>query len=289
MVVSRLSHFKILGLVALFALTACSGSELSSSESETSGSESNTVQAEAVADAAAIEAEVEGSTAEQPLSAEEISSKIIAKLQQARPDFAYGKAMPSPIPGLYQVQVINGPLLYVSEDGDFALNGTMYGVVKGGFVDLRELALKPARAQMMESAPLEDMIVFSPEGETKASVYVFTDVDCGYCRKLHQEVPELNEMGIEVRYLAFPRAGIGSASYRKIASAWCADDRNDALTRLKRRQSISAAYCDENPVADQYTLGNELGVRGTPAIILADGTLLPGYMPAKQLASQLDI
>lgn len=247
-----------------------------------SGTDTNAAQVDEAAEVSVVSGQPKSSAPSQ-----QVARNIVAKLQQARPDFSYGDVMPSPIPGLYQVQVIGGPLLYVSEDGDFAVNGTMYGVVEGGFVDLRELAFKPVRAKKLEEANLDDMIVFSPEGETKASIYVFTDVDCGYCRKLHQEVPELNELGIEVRYLAYPRAGIGSGSYKKIAAAWCADDKLAALTKLKQRQAIDASYCENNPVAQQFELGAQLGVRGTPAIMLEDGTLLPGYLPAKQLAAQL--
>lgn len=218
-----------------------------------------------------------------------VASKIIGKLQTARPDLNYGEVQHSPMPGIYQVQVEQGPLLYVGAEGDFIITGSLYGVVPGGFVDMQELALKPKRKAMLDAVANSDKVVFSPEGETKTYIHVFTDVDCGYCRKLHQEVPELNDLGIEVRYLAYPRAGINSDSHRKIALAWCAKDRQAVMTKLKKRQPVSVEYCEDNPVADQFRLGNELGVRGTPAIVMPDGTLLPGYMPASQLAQHLGL
>ena len=218
-----------------------------------------------------------------------VASHILTKLRQARPDFEYGEVSSSPIDGLYQVQVEGGPLLYVAKDGNFMLTGSLYGVVDGGFLDMQELALKPLRKAALDRLADADQIIFSPKGEVKSYIHVFTDVDCGYCRKLHQEVPELNAMGIEVRYLAYPRAGINSESYRKIATAWCAKDRLETMTRLKNRQPVDAKYCSDNPVAAQYELGNQLGVRGTPAIILPDGTMLPGYLPAKQLAMRLGL
>ena len=116
------------------------------------------------------------------------------------------------------------------------------------------------------------MVIFPAVGETKGVVSVFTDVDCGYCRKLHQEVPKLNQMGIEVRYLAYPRAGVGSRSYQKIVSAWCAADPNKAMTQLKSGMEIPDVSC-ENPVAAQFDLGQQVGVTGTPAIVLEDGRL----------------
>lgn len=218
----------------------------------------------------------------------ETSETIIAKLKLARPDFRYGEVQATPITGLYSVQVEQGPLLYVSEGGDFALTGTIYGVAPGGFIDLKELSMIPKRKASLEAVSASDTIIFPAQNDTKAIVHVFTDIDCGYCRKLHQEVPAMNAKGIEVRYLAFPRAGINSGSYRKIAKAWCAGDRNETLTKLKQNQPVEASYCADNPVAEQYELGNRIGISGTPAIVLEDGRLLPGYLTASQLEDVLN-
>ena len=117
---------------------------------------------------------------------------------------------------------------------------------------------------------------------------MFTDIDCGYCRKLHREIPQLNEMGIEVSYLAYPRAGIGSQSYSKYVSAWCAEDKLGALTLAKNGQEIPAKNCD-NPIAAQYELGQQMGISGTPAIVLEDGRLIPGYLNAQKLANALGV
>ena len=131
------------------------------------------------------------------------------------------------------------------------------------------------------------MIVFSPVGTLKGTVTVFTDVDCFYCQKLHKEVPELNRLGIKVRYLAYPRAGLDSESYRKIATAWCAENPQDAITRLKARESLPENVCSQNPVAAHFQLGQQVGVTGTPALLLDDGTLVSGYMPAQQLVERM--
>ncbi|MNR46183.1 Thiol:disulfide interchange protein DsbC precursor [compost metagenome] len=112
---------------------------------------------------------------------------------------------------------------------------------------------------------------------------MFTDTDCGYCQKLHSEVPELNRLGVEVRYVAFPRQGLQSPAYKELVSVWCAKDRQGAMNLAKTRQEVPAAECD-NPVAKQYALGQMIGVSGTPAIVLANGKLIPGYQPAAQLA-----
>jgi thiol:disulfide interchange protein DsbC len=128
------------------------------------------------------------------------------------------------------------------------------------------------------------MVVF-PAKERKTHITVFTDPDCGYCQKLHTEVPELNRLGIEVRYMAFPRQGQGSHGYNSLVSVWCAKDRLDAMNKAKSRQELPKASC-ANPVMQQYELGGSIGISGTPAIVLANGHLIPGYQPAPQLAKQ---
>ncbi len=131
------------------------------------------------------------------------------------------------------------------------------------------------------------MIVFSPKEKPRHTLTVFTDIDCGYCRKLHAEMDELNSYGIEVRYMMFPRTGLNTPSYQKAVNVWCAKDQQVSMTKAKAGESIPQANCD-NPIASQFDLGQQLGVTGTPALLLGDGSLIPGYRPAKDLAAILD-
>ena len=215
--------------------------------------------------------------------------EILGNLSAVRPDLKFEFVGESVLPGFYAVQVEGGPLLYVSADGGHFFDGNLYQITRNQFVDVRELALNDTRRDVFATRGTDDMIVFKPAGQTKAIINVFTDVDCGYCRKLHNEVPELNAMGIEVRYLAFPRAGLESESYDKIATAWCSDTPNETLTAIKNGKRVSTSVCKDNPVADHYRLGGSMGVTGTPAIILMDGTLIPGYKPAAELAEFLGV
>ena len=210
---------------------------------------------------------------------------IIAKLASARPDLNFEIVGDAALPGFFMVQVEAGPLLYVSEDGNHLFDGNLFKIVNNQFVDVRELGLVAMRRDLFAARRTDDMIIFKPAGQTKAIINVFTDVDCGYCRKLHNEVPELNAMGIEVRYLAFPRAGLVSESFDQIATAWCSDTPNETLTAIKNGKRASTAVCSDNPVAAHYQLGQSLGVTGTPAIVLMDGTLIPGYKPAAEFAA----
>jgi thiol:disulfide interchange protein DsbC len=193
-----------------------------------------------------------------------------------------------PFPGVYEVYMDSGAILFASADGSHVVDASTYRLEPGEFVDIQEERLRPQRAKLLGEIPEEEMIIFSPQGKTEAVAYIFTDIDCGYCQKLHREMREINSYGIEIRYLAFPRAGIDSNSAKKLEAAWCAEDRQDAMTRLKNRQEIPMLSC-ENPVASQYELGNLLRVRGTPAIFRADGSTIPGYRPAAQLASDLGL
>jgi thiol:disulfide interchange protein DsbC len=154
-------------------------------------------------------------------------------------------------------------------------------------VNLGDAAKAERIATVIEDVPISKMIIFGPQ-DAKRHITVFTDIDCGYCRKLHNEVTDLTDAGIQVRYLAFPRAGVGSESHKKYVSVWCNADQQSALTTAKNGGSVPAASC-ENPVTETYNLGQQVGVRGTPTIIFDDGTLTPGYLPSAELIRRLGI
>lgn len=230
-------------------------------------------------------AEKEG---QQNSSAKEAAA-ILSKLSAVRPDLSFKMLGKSSMPGIYEVQVEGGPVLFISADGSHFIDGSLYQITPTQFIDVREVRMAALRRQIFSTMDTDEFIVFKPAGETKAILNVFTDIDCGYCRKLHREVPALNEMGVEVRYLAYPRAGVDSQSYNKIATAWCADDPNAALTNFKNGRESNISVCDDNPVAEQYALGSSIGVNATPATVLMDGTLLLGYRTADDFAQLLGL
>jgi len=194
----------------------------------------------------------------------------------------------SEIAGLYAVSV-EGGMLYVTQDGRYMIAGNLYEAREGRLVNLTEAAKAAERRQLLAEVDPGNLISFPPDGDTKASVFVFTDTDCGFCRQMHQQMLAYHERGIEVRYLAFPRAGAGSPTYDKMVSAWCSDDPRGALTALKRGEGVPENYCEDHPVGVQYGLGQLVGVAGTPSIVLPDGTMLPGYAPPEELAGLLGI
>ena len=214
--------------------------------------------------------------------------KVLEPLKKLRPDFKFESVEPSQVEGIYKANIERGPTIYLTEDGRYFFAGDFFEVGDTGLINIAEKELESERKGLLAEVALDDMIIFGAENK-KAHIYVFTDVDCYYCQKLHREMEEMNSLGIEVRYLAYPRAGIGSPSYNKVASAWCAEEPNEALTRLKAGKEIPENVCEGNPIAAQYDLGGRLGVSGTPALVTEDGKLFPGYKPAEQLAKALGL
>ncbi len=189
----------------------------------------------------------------------------------------------STLPGFYEVG-LGGQLVYVSADGRFLIQGGVFDIVNK--VDLTEQKRSGVRKTALDQLPSENRIVFAPS-EVKHRLTVFTDIDCGYCRRMHQEMADYNARGIAIEYLFFPRAGVGSESFQKAVNVWCATDKNDAMTRAKAGQELERRTCD-NSVLDDFQLGQQIGINGTPALITENGDLLPGYMPADALLQRLD-
>lgn len=209
-------------------------------------------------------------------------------LAKATPMLQVKKISESEIKGLYLVETNNPQDLFVSEDGKLLLAGELFSTDGGQLASISEKRKDGLRKEKMAGIKDVDKIIFPAKGETKAKISVFTDIDCGYCRKLHGEVPRMNEMGIEVSYLGYPRSGVGRPSFKKYVSAWCSENKSQALTDAKNGKDVPEKDC-KNPVAQQFELGQTLGVTGTPAIILQDGTLIPGYVDAEKLAKELKL
>ncbi|MGI9302435.1 MAG: DsbC family protein [Gammaproteobacteria bacterium] len=217
--------------------------------------------------------------AEEKVATELLKTKLGELIPGATPD----SIKPSVVDGLYEV-AYGAQIFYLSADGRYVLRGNLIDVQNR--TNLTESAKASIRGAILNSMDEGQMIVYEPEN-TKHTLTIFTDIDCPYCRRLHAEMGELNDLGIKVRYLAFPRTGVDTPSYHSAVSVWCAKDSAGAMTRAKNGEDVEAKTC-ENPVKDHMALGDELGVTGTPAIYLESGDLIPGYRPAKELASALD-
>lgn len=214
---------------------------------------------------------------------------IEEKLKSVDPSIPITLIELSDMTGFYEVLLGSGEVLYVSEDAQFILSGKAYQVTQDNrLINLTEKRLSGMRLDAVQQVADRDMVIFPAQGEKRARIYVFTDIDCPYCQKLHEEVEALNEAGVEVAYLAFPRSGPGGATASRMDQIWCADDRLAAMESALNGDSVKADAC-QTPVLEQLALGQTLGVNGTPAMITETGDLLPGYMPAERLLPVLGI
>lgn len=215
---------------------------------------------------------------------DEVEAKVLSKFREARPDIQFADVSATEFPGLYQVEFSQGGVIYVSESGDFFLSGQLFKIQKEGVVNLTEQGLTKKRKAILAGIDKRDMITFPAEGDDIKDIYVFTDVSCGFCVKLHNEIADLGKLGIRVNYLAYPRGGANAKAYSTMQSVWCSDDPQGAMTAAKAGERVQENKCSSTTVLDQFALGNRVGVSGTPAIVFEDGSLMPGYRPSAELA-----
>jgi len=189
----------------------------------------------------------------------------------------------SPLPGILQVR-LGSDIVYVTDDGRYLMQGRVLDLDTRQ--DLTDRARSQIRREMVREIEHDDLISYGAE-DSDFEIIVFTDVDCGYCRRLHQQVEEYNDAGIRISYAAFPRAGMGSETSRKMTSVWCADDQRAAMDLAKGGGTPEPMECDA-PVAELYEMGQAVGVTGTPALVTPNGDLIPGYVPPNDLRVRLE-
>jgi thiol:disulfide interchange protein DsbC len=221
-------------------------------------------------------------------SADATEEAIEAKLAEAIPQLEITGGSQSEVPGMYEVLTTNGGNILATADGQYLLTGDVLKVTSQGIANLSEEKRLTQRSSTLAAFGMDGVITYRAKGDEKASIAVFTEIDCPYCRKFHDEVPELNAMGITVNYYGFPRSGPDTPSFAKYVSVWCSDDQMSAMDAAKQGRRVDGQSC-ENPVAEQYQLGQQVGVTGTPAIVLESGRVIPGYRPAKQIAEVLEV
>ena len=216
-------------------------------------------------------------------------TEIVTKINQVLPAGMSVKGIKqSQVDGLFVVDIGDLQPIYASKDGNFFLYGEMYAIKNGELLNTTKQEISLNRRAILDSELSEkDFITFAATDE-KHVITVFTDVDCGYCRKFHGEIEDYNAQGITVNYVAFPRSGLESDSYNKIVSAWCSSDPKGTLTALKEGRDPALKLCQDHPVEDHYLLGQRIGITGTPAIISSSGDLLPGYLPPMALLKKLN-
>ena len=198
------------------------------------------------------------------------------------------REIPSQIEGLTLVELNDGSFVYVFDGKPYFFSGNLYSFSESGISNLSEAYRSEQRVDILGSIDPSGAVIFPASNPWRETLWVFTDVTCGYCQLFHREMAEYNALGLEVRYLAFPRFGMESESGELLETAWCSKDRRDAITRLKAGESLPPERCD-SPVAEHFLLGQRLGVNGTPAIFSGSGVQLPGFVPPDQIMSRLGL
>ena len=216
-------------------------------------------------------------------AADKDEAAVRSAIQTLAPGASIDSIADAVLPGFYEI-VLSGQVFYVSKDAKYLVQGSLYDIAARR--DLTEASRAKLRVAGLKEVPADKRIIFAPDNP-KHTVTVFTDIDCGYCRRMHQQMPEYNKLGIAIEYLFFPRAGVGSESFDKAVTVWCSDDRRKAMTDAKAGVELDKKQCS-NPIEADFALGNRIGVNGTPAVIAADGTQLGGYVPPEQLLERLD-
>lgn len=215
-------------------------------------------------------------------AAAEDGSRATQAMRTLVPEMPIESVQAAPFDGFREI-IVNGNVFYVSDDGKYLIQGMLLDIETR--TDLTESRKAGLRLGIMKNAPEAERIIF-PAKDKKYTVAVFTDIDCGYCRKLHEEVPQYNALGIEVQYLWYPRAGVGSDSFRKAVAVWCDKDQQGAMTQAKAGVDPGNRSCT-NPIEAQYNLGRKAGVNSTPSLVFENGQLAPGYLPPEQLLQRL--
>lgn len=225
----------------------------------------------------------EAKVAPAPIVGTTPEARARAALQTLDPTIQIDRLAAAPIPG-FREAIVGGQVLYVSDDGKYLLQGSLFDMQQKR--DLSQTGISVLRRDELAKVPQKDRIVFAP-AKPKHTVSVFTDIECGYCQKLHQDIAEYNRLGIAIEYLAFPRAGTASPDFRNMESVWCSADRGKALTEAKSGKTVAPKTCT-NPVNMQYQIGQKIGLQGTPMIVTREGIALPGYLPPAAMLQTLD-
>ena len=192
----------------------------------------------------------------------------------------------SSIPDIFAVYYGDLQPIYVTKDGSFFIYGDIYKINTNSISNITDESIAERRKIILENIPKDELISFKSSNE-QFSVVVFTDVDCGYCRKLHNQINEYNKLGISINYAAYPRSGLGTSAFTKMVGAWCSDDPKGSISKLKNNKNLDLSFCDSQPVSKQYVIGQKLGVNGTPAIFSMDGEIFPGYIEPEELLLRL--
>ncbi|MFK7858885.1 MAG: DsbC family protein [Granulosicoccus sp.] len=238
------------------------------------------VSQQASAQTASEEAANTGESAQPSVNVDSVMETLATQL----PGIAFTDISESVIPGLYEV-ITDGQIYYVNESAEYLIDGSLIRL--SDRANLTDARLGGIHMTLIEDMDETDMLIYEPETPSNRSITVFTDISCGYCRRLHAELDTLLDEGVRVRYLLFPRAGLGSQGHKDLESVWCADNPQAAMDNAKAGGQIEPKTCD-NPIEAHVALAESVGLRGTPLIYTDSGEKVPGYREASILATMVN-
>lgn len=238
--------------------------------------------ADATSNTSVVNAAQTNATATKPSAGNDatVVQALQANLKSSGIEETIVSAVPTDMDGIYWVTAEGLPSFFTDKAGKHIIQGQIIAVGDAAPVDISAALVATTAQEALKAVDKKDMVIYPAKGETKAVIYAFTDADCGYCRKLHSEMDDINARGIEVRYLAWPRS---QESVPKMEAIWCSQDRKAAMDQAKIGANVQAPSC-ANPVQEHMALGSKLGVRGTPAVFTETGQQVGGYLPAAELA-----
>jgi thiol:disulfide interchange protein DsbC len=214
-------------------------------------------------------------------------SVIEEKLSQIIPaELEIDSIQRSEVENFYEIELSDNSFFYVEENAQYLFLGDIYKLGENELINISQQKKFSSSQEMLKKINPESLISFTPE-LIKYKIYVFTDVDCGFCRKFHNQIGAYLNEGIQINYLAFPRSGVESETYKKMTTAWCSDDRQKVLTGLKNDEVFDQIDCVDNPIKEHYQLAKSIDIQGTPTIISSTGLTIPGFIEAKEIVEYL--
>jgi len=275
---------KLSVLAIVFAQTACADDTPKEPATPVAKTEAGELLDTATDSAAKLEAVTAAANDTVQPSTEELTAQFTKRLAEEIPNMPIDSIDATPIAGVYEV-VTEGQIYYIDQNAGFLFTGNLIDLETEE--NLTENRLGTIHMDLLASMDEKEMLIYEPEEPSDRSITVFTDISCGYCRLLHEQIDTLLDAGVRVRYLMFPRAGLDSDGYRALESVWCADDPQKAMTVAKAGGQIEEKSC-ANPIEDHVQVAQAVGLRGTPLIYLDTGERVHGYREAKILANMVN-
>jgi thiol:disulfide interchange protein DsbC len=189
----------------------------------------------------------------------------------------------SPMAGLYELRVSGSEIMYTDAEGNFLIQGNLIDTKLRR--NLTEERIEKLSAVNFDDLPSKDAFTIV-RGNGKRKIAVFEDPNCGYCKRFEKDLQKVDNVTISL-YL-FPI--LSPDSTEKARNIWCAKDKSKTWTDWMVRSQLppaAPANCDAPALARNVEFGKKYRITGTPTLLFADGSRIPGAIPSEQVEAQL--